>query len=164
MAALDLAPMLVYRLSQTDLLHAARAWEGHHWRTGRYVVATLIALSGCVYLALGSLWWGAGFLTVGALEAANLLPTSVFKTFVQFRTNPKFRDEFRLTPTEDSLRFQNSAVDATLQWTIYSAWIETPRVFVLTGRQVFTVIPQRAFADDAARTAFRRLLGRVVQS
>jgi hypothetical protein len=72
-----LAPMLVYRVSQSDLLHATRAWEGHHWRAGRYVVAALLALCGCVHLALGSFWWGGGFLAVGVLEAANLLPTSV---------------------------------------------------------------------------------------
>ena len=155
--------MLVYRLSKSDLIHAARAWDGHHWRAARYVVGAALGAFGIALFALGSpWWWGGGFLTVGALEAANLLPTSVLRALVQFQTNPKFRDEFRLTPTEENLRFQNATVDATLQWAIYSAWIETPRVFVLTAPQVFTVIPKRAFADDAARAAFRRLLGRAI--
>lgn len=152
---------ITYRPTQADLIHAARAWEGEHWKLARYVVAGLLAACGVFALTRGR-WWGGVFLVFALAEAFNLLPAAVIRAILEFRMNPKFRDEYRLTLTPDALHFQTSTIDSTLKWTLYSRVIETRKAFVLVyGTGLYTVIPKRALTPEQTGPV-RELLERVL--
>jgi hypothetical protein len=154
---------LTYQLTQADVVHAARALEGQHWKTARYVVASaLFACGGFLVLGAG-LWWGTVFVLFGLLEAFNLLPAAIIRAMIEFRTNPKFREEFQLTLTQDSLHFQTPSIDSRIKWTLYSDFLETGRAFILVyGKRMYTVIPKRALNNDAQLCEIRELLSRVI--
>jgi hypothetical protein len=151
-----------YRPTQSDLVHAARAWEGEHWKVARFVVAGLLFACGIYILVLGQ-WWGGAFVLVGLLEAFNLLPAAVIRAILEFRWNPKFREEYHLSLTPEALRFQTETIDSTLKWTHYSRFFETGKAFILVyGVRMYTVIPKRALAGDDQLSELRDLLTQVI--
>ena len=151
-----------YTPAQDEILHAARAWEGQHWSAARYVVAAMLLSFGS-YLLYCSAWFGAVFVLFGLLEAFNLLPAAVLMTFIDFKMNPKFRQEYELTLTGEHLRFRTLAIDSTLNWSLYSGVLETPKVFVLTmANRMSTVIPKRAFSSDEQLQEARQLLSTAI--
>lgn len=150
---------VTYRPSQADLVHAARTWEGRHWKTARYVVAAALCACGSFLVVGAGLWWGAQFVIVGLLEAFNLLPAAALRAMIEFRANPKFREEFQLTLTPESLHFRTATIDSTLKWTLYSEFFETDRAFILAyGKRMYTVIPKRALDNDSQSCEIRELL------
>jgi hypothetical protein len=155
-----------YRPTQADLIHAARAWEGRHWRAARYVVSAALFACGSFLLILGAQrWWGGVFVLIALLEAFNLLPAAVLRAMIEFRTNPKFREEFELTLTPESLQFRAPSIDSTLKWTLYSSFFETGKAFILVyGTRMSTVIPKRALGNDAQLRELRELLSSAIGS
>ena len=152
---------ITYRLTQADVVHAARAWEGQHWKIARYVVASALFACGGFLVVSAGLWWGAVFVLVGLLEAFNLLPAAVIRAMIEYRTNPKFREEFQLTLTPEGLHFRTPTIDSRLKWTLYSDFFETSRAFILVyGKRMYTVIPKRALNNDAQLREIRELLSR----
>jgi hypothetical protein len=156
---------ITYRPTQADLIHAARAWEGRHWRVARsYVVSAALFACGSVVLILGARrWWGGVFVLIALLEAFNLLPAAVLRAMIEFRTNPKFREEFELTLTPESLHFRTPMIDSTLRWTLYSPFFETGKALILVyGTRMYTVIPKRTLRNDAQLRELRELLSRAI--
>jgi len=154
---------LTYRPTQADLVHAARAWEGRRWRVARYVVAAVLVACGSFVVVGAGSWWGGVFVLVGLLEAFNLLPAAVIRAMIEYRANPKFRDEVQLTLTPDGLHFRTSMIDSTLMWTLYSDYFETNRAFMLVyGKRMYTVIPKRALDGDAQLREIRELLSSAI--
>jgi hypothetical protein len=153
-----------YRPTQADLVHAARVWEGRHWKVARYVVAGTLIACGAFLLVAAGRWWGCAFVLVGLLEAFNLLPAAVLGAVLEFRANPKFREEHHLTLTPESLRFRTTTIDSTLKWTLYSHFFETGKAFILVyGKRMYTVIPKRALNGDAEVGELRQLLAGAIR-
>lgn len=151
-----------YRPTQADLVHAARVWEREHWKGARYVVAGLLLACGVSILLVGR-WWGGAFVLAGLLEALNLLPAAVVRAMLEFRANPKFREEYQLSLTPQALRFQTATIDSTLKWTHYSRFFETSKAFILVyGTRMYTVIPKRALGGDGQLGELRALLTDVI--
>ena len=152
-----------YTPAQGELIRAARAWEGQHWPGARYIMAAFLLSSGGYLLYCDWAWWGALFCVFGLLEAFNLLPAAVLRTIIDFRMNPKFRNEYELTLTKENLRFRTASIDSTLSWDLYSGVIETEEVFILTiGGRMSTVIPKRAFPNNEQIQEVRQLLSAAV--
>jgi hypothetical protein len=154
---------ITYRPTLPDLVHAARAWEGQHWTAARYTVAIILVAFG-VWLGVGAgRWWGGVFVLFGLLEWFNLLPAAAVRAVLEFRMNPKFREEYQLTLTPESLGFRTATIDSTLKWTHYSRFFETGKAFILVyGRGMYTVIPKRALADEGELRELRDLLSRAL--
>jgi len=156
---------ITYVPTQGDLIHAARAWEGRHWRIARYVVAALLVACGSFLIVGAGELWGGIFVLVGQLEALNLLPAAVVRAMIEYRTNPKFREEVRLTLTSDGLHFRTAMIESNLKWSLYSDYFETGKAFILIyGKRMYTVIPKRALDDEAQVRAVRELLSSVIES
>ena len=153
---------ITYRPTQSDLVHAARVWEGQHWKVARYVVAGLLIACGVYILVVGQ-WWGGAFILVGLFEAFNLLPAAVVRAILEFRANPKFREEYHLSLSPEGLHFQTATIDSTLKWTHYSHFFETRKAFILVyGTRMYTVIPKRALDGDGQLSELRGLLTGVI--
>ncbi len=114
--------------------------------------------------AEGPSWWGALFVFLGILEASNLLPAMVLRAIIEYRSNPKFREEFQLRLTPENLHFRTPTIDSTLRWTHYSDFFESRRAFILVyGKRMYTVIPKRALNGEAQLPEIRDLLNRVIR-
>jgi hypothetical protein len=79
----------------------------------------------------------------------------------RFRSDPKFRDEYFLQFSDDGIQFKTAQIDALLQWSLYNKVLENERFFVLVyGKNMISVIPKRAFADQQQEAAFSEMLKR----
>jgi hypothetical protein len=154
---------ITYQPTQSDLIHAARTWEGQHWKASRYVVAAILISCGIFLLISSGLWWGALFVLVGLLETFNLLPSAIIKAIIEYRTNPKFSEEYQLTLSAENLHFRTTTIDSTLKWTIYTSFLETSKAFILVyGKRMYTIIPKRALDNETKIHELRELLGSVI--
>jgi hypothetical protein len=152
-----------YKPTLGDVLHAARVAEGESWRTSSRVVSVLLGLCGVAFVYLGFGWWAVLWLALGAAEWFNLLPSWVLVAYVEFKRNPKYRQEYHLSLSREQLSFRTATIDSKLKWEHYTRFWETHRAFVLSsGTGLPTFIPKAAFAGDAERDAARELLTSVI--
>jgi len=152
-----------YTPSREDLVHAARVWEGQHWWMARYLASAGLLCCGVFLLYCAQVWWAVPCFLFGLLEAFNLLPAAVLRALIEFRTNPKFRETYELTLEREGLHFRTPTIDSNIKWTHYSQVLETPKALILVyGRRMFTVLPKRAFSDQAQLQEARLLLSTAI--
>jgi hypothetical protein len=152
-----------YQPSLRDVLHAARVAEGATWKTPSRVAAVFLLAFSVVFFYWRIPGWGILFLALALAELFNLLPMSALAAWLEFKRNPKYREQFHLTLTPEHLAFRTTTLESTIKWEFYTRFWETNRAFVLAyGRGVPTVIPKAAFVADADRQAARELLTEVV--
>jgi YcxB-like protein len=148
-----------YRPALGDLVHAARVWEANHWKLGRRFVATTLVAVGVFQAYAGAYAWAVVFVLLGVLEFFNLLPAAALRAYMEWKMNPKFREEYHLEFAPEHLRFRTATVDSTLKWTHYSGYLETDRVFILIyGKRMYTVIPKRALQGPEQVEQLRTLI------
>jgi hypothetical protein len=141
-----------------------RAMQRHYYsnlHARRDVVGGLLGIVGGLYLALamdlGWIGWclvGVScFLLVIVAYAMLLLPALIYAS------QPKLKNEYVLSFTDEGIRFKTEGIDATLQWSLYHRWLSDDRFYVMYhGKRNLTVIPRRALANDDADNTFRQLL------
>jgi hypothetical protein len=84
-----------------------------------------------------------------------------------FRGDPKFRDEYLLTFSEEGVACKTSQIDSKLAWSLYTGALENEEMYVLlygTGTNMITAVPKRAFRSRMQEEAFRDLLKRHIGS
>ena len=159
--ALEFDPQLA------DHLHADRL-EYAHSALAKVdkVVAGLLVLAGVgLVAAAGPRWWCFLPFPAAALEWFNLLSIRPLQIRVHFSSNPKFREHYRLRFGEDNIHFRTATIDSRLAWSHYTRVLESDRVFLLVyGKRMYTVIPKRAFPNDAEIGRFRDLVRRRIGS
>jgi hypothetical protein len=112
------------------------------WLAGNIYVAAAVLLPGLVVIA--RYWHGYW-----------ALPRSYF------RGNPKFRDPYELTFSDDGLLFRSKGVESRLAWDFYTKVLETPEHFFLVyGKQMFSLLPKRVLRERGEEAALRELLRR----
>ena len=83
-----------------------------------------------------------------------------------FRKDPKMRDEFLLTFSEEGVAVKTAQIDSKLAWSLYKGVQENKSVYVLVyndpARMSMTLVPKRAFRDPSEELEFRRLVQREV--
>jgi hypothetical protein len=81
----------------------------------------------------------------------------------QYRRNPKFREQYNLRFAEEGILFHSKGAESKLDWNFYSDVCETEdSYFLIYGKDMFTLIPKRAFGDDHREAAFRNMLERKI--
>ena len=100
-----------YRPTLQDVLHAARLAEGETWKTSSRVAAILLATAAAWLFYWGMRAWAILFMSLGVAEWFNLLPLSLVAAYVEYRRNPKYRQEYHLTLSEEHLRCKRSTDD-----------------------------------------------------
>ena len=133
----------------------------------RLVVFFLLLAAAIVMLAIVAdlgfpLWWAV--LAALACEAtlAYLLFVEAPKKY--FRGDPKLRDEFSLTFSDDGVGVQTAQIDSKLAWSLYKRVTENKSLYVIVygdGRMM-TVVPKRLFRNADEELQFRELLRRHV--
>lgn len=78
-----------------------------------------------------------------------------------FRSNPKFRDPYELTFSDEGILFRSNGVESRLAWDFYLKALETPEYFFLVyGKDMFSLIPKRVLRDRRQESALRELMRR----
>lgn len=154
-----------YRPQLKDVLHAARVAEGETWKTASRVTAAILCLCGVWFVFWGFPRWAVLWFGLAVAEWFNLLPLSVLVAYLEFKRNPKYRQQYDLILSPEGLSFRTDTVSSELKWEHYSRFGETKTAFVLSyGPGVPTVIPKAAFVEqtdcEAARTLLKEVVGR----
>jgi len=82
-----------------------------------------------------------------------------------FRGDPKFRDKWEFSFSEQGLLVKTEQIDSRLAWSLYTGVIEGAKVFLLIyGKDLrtMTLVPKRAFKNLAQENAFRELVTRQI--
>src|SRR5262245_158810 len=128
-----------------------------------FFFVSIVALALLLTLLLTDFpWWGTVLLTslfLGTLyyNALVLAPRRYF------RGDPKVRDGYALSFSEEGVAFKTQHVDSKLAWSLYTKVIEGSDMYLLVyGKDVrmMTAVPKRVFVSSAQEQAFRELLSR----
>jgi hypothetical protein len=104
-------------------------------------------------------WFGVSCVTIALLFSLMLIAAFVVIPPLVFRREPKFRDHYSLTFSENGIHFRTVHIDSQLQWSLYShARVEADSYVLYYGSRQFTLIPKRVFQDSEQRQAFELLL------
>jgi len=156
---------LSFRYLESDYVRALRAHYASrlHLRVDVVVVIVLAGIGACLWRSPGDHWLGVGCVLVAALFALMLVAAFTVIPRIAFRLEPKFRDDYTLTFTQDGLHFRTVHIDSKLQWSMYpSALVDAHSYVLYYGSRHFTVIPKRAFQSTEDQQTFERMLAQHV--
>ena len=144
-----------------------RAMRSHYRRRLRLPLDIAVIVIGSAIAAYqfrsGSQWLGTAVIALCALFAAILVAAFTVIPRIAFRRQPKFRDDYSLSFSEQGIHFRTTHIDSELQWAMYSHALVDAHSFILYyGPNQFSVIPRRVFQDDRQRQTFERLLAQHV--
>lgn len=155
---------ITYQPAFGDLLHAARAWEKDNWNLVNKIVAILLFICGISCIYFGLYLWAPVFVALGTVEMFNLFPSSIIRAFLEWSSNPKFKEQYVLTLTPEDLHFERATINSTLKWTHYSRFFETEKAFMLVyGKRMYTIIPKRALSNLQQTDELGTLLSSVLE-
>lgn len=152
---------LLFRYAESDYVRAMRAHYSWRLRVRFDIVAAIVAgLFGVYSWRSPDYHW----LSVVCLVSSFVLLCMLFAAFFvippfAFRSEPKFRDDYSLTFSQDGIHFRTAHIDSQLQWNMYSRALIDEHSYVLYyGSRQFTVIPKRVFQNAEQQQSFEQLL------
>ncbi len=135
-----------------------------HYKTAlkvrRDVIAGVVAIVIGLYLAFtyGTAWFTWLLLVLGAIllslvaYALFLLPRMIYNS------QPKLKNEYRLSFADDGIGFETEGIDSTLQWSLYQSWLRDNEFYIMYhGKRDLSVIPRRALISDDADRRLREM-------
>jgi len=158
---------LSFKYTEEEYLAAARLflWKSKEALMRIVVIFALLSLGFVLLLSLMDLslpLWATVSLIV-------LVAMALFQGFFfdlprrHFRGDPKFRDEYNLTFSDEGIRFKTRSIDASVAWSLYTGVIENANFYLLIyGKNIamLSIIPRRTFRDPEQDAAFREMLRR----
>lgn len=76
-----------------------------------------------------------------------------------FRSEPKFKDEYFLSFSNNGIAFKTEHINSNLQWNYYVKFSESKEFYYLVyGTFMFTIIPKRVFENKSSEEKFKKLL------
>ena len=151
-----------FTYTEDEYVRAARIFYERTYRTRLNMwlgaALALLGAAGIVLagdfalLTLGCFVMGAVLLSLGYV-GRHVTPRRIY------RANPKFRDRYELEFSDRGIHFRSKGADTRLEWDFYSKVWETEEFYLLVyGKDMFSVIPKRAFGDASQEESFRALL------
>ena len=158
---------LSFKYTEEEYVAAARLFM---WRSKETLIRLVVSFA---FLSLGLilLLW---LIDVGlplwfTISLLLLVGLALFHGFFldlprrQFRGDPKFRDEYSLTFSNEDIRFKTRSIEASVAWSLYTGVTENENFYLLIyGKNIasLSIIPKRAFRDFKQEAAFREMLRR----
>lgn len=126
-----------------------RAIKHHYFRTlqlRRDIVASVLGVLIGAYLTfvvrIG--WIGWLVMAVGIILLAMINYAVFLLPLLIYQSQPKLKDEYRLSFHDSGIDFKTAQIDSKLQWSLYRTWWSDPDFFILYyGKRDLTVIPRR---------------------
>ncbi|MEP7076623.1 MAG: YcxB family protein [Acidobacteriota bacterium] len=140
-----------------------RAIRRHHRRRMHLIqdgIVGVVALaSGLYLLSLGDSIFGWIALITSLMLAAMVAYALLLLPALIYRWDPKLKNEYRLSFSDDEIVFQTDDIDSVLKWTLYHSWMGDDDFYILYhGKRDLTVLPRRAFTSPEDDTRFAKLL------
>jgi hypothetical protein len=125
-----------------------------------FLLGSFVALLGALGVAAG---FQVLFPTLCLVVGLVLLAFNYVAHFVtprrQYQLNPKFREPYKLDFSEGGIRFRSKGAYSRIEWGFYSkAWENEEFYLLFYGKDMFSVIPKRAFRDRLQEETFRAML------
>ena len=156
---------LRFKYTEDEYVAAIRAYMLGRSRVTFFVlIASVVLILGVYFLISGiDIALTVSFLCSSAF-LFGLLATSVFiLPRRRFQADPKFRDEYALSFTDDGILFKTEHIDAKVDWSLYNEAVETDRFHLLVyGKGAMSVIPKRVFHNAEEEALFKDLIARRV--
>jgi hypothetical protein len=152
---------LNFRYSEQDYVRAMRT----HYRSklrlpldiGVIVITT--AIGGYLWRSGDSSWFTFTLLLLASLFALMLVTAFLVIPSFVFRREAKFRDDYDLSFSPESIHFRTVHIDSQLEWNLYSqALIDSHSYILYYGAGSITVIPKSALKSAHQRESFEQLL------
>jgi YcxB-like protein len=125
----------------------------------------LITVAAVSLIIVGPRWWTLVLLPLAIFQWFNLSNPYRLQTRFFFKRNPKFLETYRLSFSDNGIRFKTDSIDSNIAWTRYSRVLEDKQVILLVyGSRMYTVIPKRVFRDSAQLAAFSEMVRRHIAS
>lgn len=157
---------LEFSYTEAEYLSAARLITFRDSDTLFRLILFAVFIMGAASILTGMLtdfpWWAA------LIGSAMFLAVMYYNALVQsmrnyFRGDPKFRDQYRFTFSDEGIAVKTPHLDSKLSWSLYTRVLEGSDLYLLVyGKDIrmMTVIPKRAFHDGLQENSFRQLLSR----
>ncbi len=110
-----------------------------------------------------SISFGWFLIVAGTLLLAMVGYAILLLPIVIYDSQPKLKDEYSLTFSDDGIGFKTNKIDAILQWSFYHSWLADDDFYILYhGKRDVSVIPRRALsggADEGLRELLSKKIG-----
>lgn len=117
--------------------------------------AMLLLACGAFWVAIGLKW----FLPIIAIAGLIMLSTPFFRKMGlrrRWAREPLHHQEHIISFAKSRIHYLLGDFESDLPWTYFQSWIESPDGFLLiTGENVFNLIPKRAFVNEDQIKNFR---------
>lgn len=154
---------LAFTYTEDEYVEAARLFFSRAYDTNFQFYLGLAVLAGGLFIGwlAGDVFITASVLIVGFLVLVRRWYVNSTLPRSYFRRNPKFLDPYQLTFTEEGLFFRSKGTESRISWDFYTGvWETTDFYFLVYGKDLFSLIPKRAFRGPRQEAAFRELLRR----
>ena len=162
---------LSFRYTEEEYLAAIRFY---FWRSKALLARVVVS---CLLFSIGLLLidaWMGFFIPVWAdVILMFIAGAGFFHGYVidlprgYFRGDPKFREEYNLTFSEEGIQFKTQNINSSIAWNLYTGVIENDSFYILVyGKNIhsLSIIPKRVFQDNQQERTFRELLRRNIDS
>jgi hypothetical protein len=123
----------------------------------RFVGVALLVLGLVFFIAVGFSW----FQPLIAAAGLVLVSAPLFRKLGlrrRWAREPLHHAEHFISFSKDRIYYLLGGVESDLSWGYFQSWVESRDGFLLvTGQDVFNLVPKRAFADAAEVDRFRTL-------
>jgi hypothetical protein len=156
---------LSFRYTENDFARAMRAHYASRLRLRLDLIVLAVTGVAGVYLwpSPSLHWLSIIFIGVSGVFALMLVAAFLIIPAIAFRREPKFRDDYALTFSQEGIHFKTPHIDSQLEWSIYSRALVDAHSYVLYyGSRSFTIIPKRVFQSTDQQVAFEGLLSQHV--
>ena len=152
---------LAFQYTQDEYVKAERQYliASKTIRKFDMILLAAFALFSIGYLFLSS------FSTIGVVLFLVMLIATALAIFLyffvpalKFKRASKYREEYAMVFSKDAITWKTATVDSELKWTLYSElWENGDFYFLIQAPQMYTLIPKRAFAEQAERQTFEEM-------
>jgi hypothetical protein len=78
---------------------------------------------------------------------------------IRFAKDKKFNEEYEISFNDQGIHFKTTSINSEIKWNFYTRVWETQKFFyIFYGKDIFSLIPKRAFKKDENITEFRELV------
>jgi hypothetical protein len=155
------APLeLTFRYLPGEYLSGIRAHQFPRYRvlTDFGVSALVLGVGVATFVGSEEFWLGA-ILIILALVVPTVYLVSLMVTPLMLGDSAKLEQEYRLTLSDAGIHFRTESIDSRIAWSLYKRARRTANFYLLYyGRNQYTVIPRRVFADGSQAQALEELL------
>lgn len=158
--------VLSFRYRKEDVVRAMRAHYSSVMRPRLDGALAILLLAVGIYCCwIPNLKWFAIF-SLAASGTFLMMLVAAFGVIphLLFSREPKYRDDYSLTFSDEGIHFHTVHIDSQLEWNLYSrALVDRSSYLLYYGSRAFSIIPKRVFQSREHLTEFDKLLSQNVK-